>query len=459
MAALGLALAALEAAFPDSRLSLEIAPAYMGDWLMRAGPDDQPLALLRPKTTADVALAMSICHTHGMAVVPQGGRTGLTGGATPVKNALLISLEWMNHVAEPDRVSQTLVVDAGVPLQRIQEIADAAGLMFPLDIGSRGSCQIGGNLSTNAGGNRVLRYGMARDLVLGLEVVLADGTVVSAMNEMMKNNSGYDLKQIFIGSEGTLGIITRAVLKLVAKPHAMAVALCGFESYTQLEHFLTLTRAKLGGNLTAFEAMWPEFYRFAVAKRTAPLSADYAVYALIEVSTTDDSAEMQAEALIELAFSQSMVVDAVVAKSLKQSQELWAIRDMSGDLLQEYNPIGNFDVSVPTSSINDFVADCRAQLLARFPNLDINIFGHVVDGNLHIMAGKFLEKDAKELDGIVYQAVQRHRGSISAEHGIGLYKRDHLHLSRTAAEIALMRQLKTSFDPANILNPGKVILV
>jgi FAD/FMN-containing dehydrogenase len=367
-------------------------------------------------------------------------------------------MELMTGIEAVDAVSQTMTVQAGVTLQVIQEAADAAGLMFPLDIGARGSCQIGGNISTNAGGNRVLRYGMTRDMVLGLEVVLSDGTIISALNGMMKNNAGYDLKQMFIGSEGTLGIVTRAVLRLAARPKSVALALSAHGDYPQLEAFLRLTRGRLGGALTAFEVMWPEFYGQGVARvgRSAPLAEGAGPYALIEVSASDDSAEAQLASLLEAGVESGVIDDAALATSLQQGQHLWAIRDSSGELAQSFDPVGNFDVSVVPSRIHEFVTDCRARLNARWPGTKNHFFGHVVDGNVHLIAGDFGTGEAHAFDEAVYACARDHGGSISAEHGIGLQKRDYLDYSRSAAEIALMRHLKHSLDPNGILNPGKV---
>jgi FAD/FMN-containing dehydrogenase len=445
---------------PDCGLTFDVEERYWSDWLMRAGPEDAPLALVRPKTTEHVSRILALCNEHRIPVVPQGGLTGLTGAATPSRGAVLISMERMGTVLEADPISHTIVAEAGAPLQRIQEAAEAEGLFFPLDIGSRGSCQIGGNLSTNAGGNRVLRYGMARDLVLGIEAVLADGTIIHAMNAMMKNNAGYDLKHIFIGSEGTLGIITRVVLKLFAKPKSVAVALAAFEDYAALERFLSLTRSRLGGTLTAFEAMWNPFYVKACAIRggTPPLPIGHGAYALIEASSSDDNAEGLLGGVLETAIVDCLVADGVLAQSLAQAQAIWAVRDSSGEVALAYEPVGNFDVSVPTRQISTFVDDCTARLLDRWPQLDVNWFGHVVDGNLHLMAGGFEESDLHALEEVVYSVVREHNGSISAEHGIGLQKRAHLSYSRNAAEIAMMRQLKAAFDPNGILNPGKVFL-
>ncbi len=448
----------LRAAFPDNPPETEVSDKYRGDWLMRAAPSVTPLALFRPRSTDEVARALKICSAHGVPVVPQGGLTGLTGGTVPSEGALLLSMERMAKIEEIDPISQLMIAQAGTPLQAIQEAADAAGLMFPLDIGSRGTCQIGGNLSTNAGGNRVLRYGMARAQVLGLEVVLADGTVLSSMNRMLKNNAGFDLKQIFIGSEGTLGVITRVVLRLVPKPAAMAVCLVSFDDYPKVEAFLALARARLGDTLSAFEVMWPDFYERATAMQTAPLPVGAGAYALVEVSTSDDSAEAQLAAFLEAALEMAIVGDAVLAQSLQQTRAIWAVRDMGGEIIQAFEPAGNFDISVATADIHGFVEDCRARLRARWPDIAVIVFGHVCDGNIHIVAGGFGHGDEAAVELVVYETARDHDGSISAEHGIGLHKREHLHLSRTAEEIALMHRLKASLDPQGILNPGKVLM-
>jgi FAD/FMN-containing dehydrogenase len=454
------ALEQLALEIPACGLSFDVSDKYMGDWLWRAGPEQMPLALARPRTTEHVSRLLTLCNAHNIPVVPQGGLTGLAGGATPVLGALLISMELMNRVEGVDPVGQTISVEAGVPLQVIQDAADAAGFLFPLDIGSRGTCQIGGNLSTNAGGNRVLRYGMARDMVLGLEAVQADGTIVTAMNQMMKNNAGYDVKQLFIGSEGTLGIITRVVLKLFAKPNTVALALTAHIDYPQLEHFLALTRGRLGGNLTAFEVMWPDFYERGLARVAGapPLAGGAGAYALIEVSTLDDSAEVQLGALLEAGLEGGMVDDATLAQSLAQSNALWTIRDTSGELGNAFDPVGNFDIGLPTASINAFIGDCRSRLEARWPGVKCFFFGHVVDGNVHLIAGEFAAGQTEALEEAVYDCARDYAGSISAEHGIGTQKRDHLDYSRSPAEISLMHQLKAALDPKGILNPGKVLV-
>ena len=455
------ALDALTAAFPDNPPETEISDKYFGDWLMRAEPGVTPLALFRPRSTAEVSKALALCSQYGVPVVPQGGLTGLTGGTVPNEGALLISMERMAAIEEVDPASQLIVVQAGVPLERVQQAADDADMLFPLDIGSRGTCQIGGNLSTNAGGNRVLRYGMARAMVLGLEVVLADGTILSSMNRMLKNNAGFDLKQIFIGAEGTLGIITRAVLRLAPKPGSVATAMVCVAAWPDVEALLAGARRNLGDLLSAFEVMWPEFYAMATAKTNgpAPLAHGAGAYIVIELSSAQANADDQLAAFLESMLSTGIATDAVVAQSVQQARAIWGVRDQGGALISEFDPVANFDLSVATVRIGPFVGDCRAQLEKQWPGLKTVFFGHICDGNVHLIAGGFNDVDLKAVEQLVYQVTRDHDGSISAEHGIGLYKRSHLHMSRTEAEIAAMRALKTALDPTNILNPGKVLTV
>lgn len=440
------------------RTGADIGARHQGDWLIKAGPDDIPLALALPRDTAQVSAVLRLCHEAGVPVVPQGGLTGLTGGAVPVRGAVLLSLERMRAIEEVDAIAGTITVQAGVPLQTVQEAADDAGLLFPLDIGGRGSCLIGGNLSTNAGGNRVLRYGMARELVLGIEAVLADGTVITSLNKMLKNNAAYDVKQLFIGSEGTLGVITRAVLRLFPKPVTTSTALCAFTEFDRIYDFLRRARAHLGGTLSAFETMWQPFYERAVEGRTQPLATDAVAYVLIESMGTDPARDGEHfSALIEKALDDGLVTDAVIAQSMKETKQLWDIRDASGELVQKLKPVGNYDVSIATGRIQAFVLELSSRLAARWPGAEAICFGHLADSNLHMFV-KVDERPFPEhaIDEVVYGCVRDWQGSISAEHGIGLLKKDFLDYSRTPEEIALMKRIRLAMDPKGILNPGKI---
>ncbi|MFM1989338.1 MAG: hypothetical protein RJA99_2295 [Pseudomonadota bacterium] len=442
---------------------LEIGPIderHLRDWNVPAKPGTAPVALVRARTTEDVAAVLRICDAHRHPVVPQAGLTGLTGGATPMDDCVVLSLERMAAIEALDADGSTITVQAGVTLQGVQEAADAAGFLFPLDIGARGSCRVGGNASTNAGGNRVLRYGMMRDLVLGLEAVLPDGTVVSAMNTMLKNNAGYDLKQLFLGSEGTLGVITRLVLRLYPKPRSVSTALVALPDYDAVLRLLRIARERLGPTLAAFEAMWPDFYAFANAQLPAapPLPQDGTIHVLVETMGTDpERDDALFEATIAATLEDGCAADAVIAQSEAQRRAIWAIRDASSELKRAFSPHVDYDVSLPIGRIGAFVPECVARLRAAWPDGGIVNFGHVADSNLHVSVqvrdGVFTKAQA---DAILYGCVAEWQGSVSAEHGIGLLKKAYLGHSRSEAEIALMKRLKAALDPNGILNPGKV---
>ncbi len=451
---------ALKSALPEGVLAADIPPRHLSDWYVATRPDAPPLALARPRTTEEVACLLRACAAHRIPVVPQGGLTGLAGGATPVAGCIVLSLERMRAIEEVDSGAATLTVQAGAPLQAVQDAADAAGLLFPLDIGSRGSCTIGGNLSTNAGGNRVLRYGMARDLVLGLEAVLADGTVLTGLNKMQKNNAGYDLKQLFIGSEGTLGVITRAVLRLFPRPASICTAFCALPGYEAVLALLARARGRLGGALSAFEVIWPEFYHLATTDHGVrpPLPAGSPVYVLMDSLGADQGQDTAAfNAMVEAALEDGVITDAVLAQSHRESRELWALRDSVAQFGRSFDPHVGFDVSLPIGRMQEFIDDCRTALAPLRPGLRTLWFGHIADSNLHILVKQEPDGPTKHaVDEIVYARVRAYGGSVSAEHGIGLLKKPYLGFSRTEAEIEAMRRLKAAFDPTGILNPGKV---
>lgn len=437
-----------------------IDPRYLSDWRKRRATA-APLALVRPRNTAEVAAALRCCHAHRIPVVPAGGLTNLAASAMPVEGGVLLSLERLHGIEEIDPGAMTLTAWAGTPLQAIQEAADAAGFLFPLDLGARGSCQIGGNVSTNAGGNRVIRYGMTRELVLGLEAVLADGTVVSSLNKMLKNNAGYDLKHLFIGAEGTLGIVTRVVLRLHPRPQSACTALCAVADYGGVLELLRRCKQGLGGTLSAFEMMWPDFYELItrhVPQAPPPLGYGHGGYVLVEALGADQAQDQaRFETVLGEAMEQGVVRDAVIAQSRAESQAIWRIRDGSGDFPRIFSPLVGFDVSIPTSDIGRFIDACRAALAARWPQAHSVFFGHIGDSNVHVVVQVGTGKQPEEeLDELVYGLVREWRGSISAEHGIGLLKRPYLRYSRTPEEIALMRTLKRALDPHGILNPGKI---
>ena len=417
-------------------------------------------AILRPRTTDEVSRILATCNTAGQPLVAQGGLTGLVEGHITQAREIVLSLERMNAIEEVNPVERTMTVQAGVVLEAVHDAAEEHGLMYPLDIGGRGSCTLGGNIATNAGGNRVIRYGMTRDMVLGVEAVLADGTVVSSMNHMIKNNAGYDLKQLFIGTEGSLGVVTRAVLRLREKPRSQETMLLAVSDFDRVTALLKATDAGLGGTLSAFEVLWNNFYRLVTtppAAQTPPLPQDYPFYVLIEAMGGDPQAD---HARIEQVFAEAhesgLIEDAVIATSEAQRQALWAMRD-DVEQVHQYKPVFIFDVSLRVSDMDAYVAEVNRGLEATFGEYTNFVFGHIGDGNIHfaVAAG---EDDGAQ-DGVkqaVYQPLASIGGSVSAEHGVGLDKKKYLGLSRNDEEIALMRTLKQALDPKGILNPGKI---
>jgi FAD/FMN-containing dehydrogenase len=415
-----------------------------------------------PRTTQQVSQILRICNEARYPVVPQGGLTSLCAGGLADRPCLLLSLERMRGIEELDEAGRTMTVLAGTVLETVQVAVDEAGFLFPLDLGGRGTAQVGGNASTNAGGNRVLRYGMMRDLILGIEAVLADGTIVSSLNVMIKNNAGYDLKHLFIGSEGTLGVITRLVLRLFPKPLSACTAVVAVEDYAATLELLRQSNSAFASTLSAFEVMWPDFYQIGTTAlgRQPPLPHGYNVYVLVEILGSDPERDPERfEEVLGGMIESGLVQDAVIAQSDKQRQEIWAVRDCPGEWHTGVHwPQVAFDVSLPTRKIGDFIPYVRDLLLEKWPDCVTVFFGHLADSNLHLSAR--VPRDPMpehEMEALVYKAVGEWGGSITAEHGIGSIKREFLPFCRTPEELALMRTLKTAMDPNNILNPGKVI--
>ena len=445
---------------PGAVLEAEAAEEKAKASFRRAGT---PRAILCPASTEEVSAILRLCHEASQPVVPWGGRTGLVGGAE-AGGELALSLERMNRIEAIDPVACTMQVEAGCVLQTVCETVEAEGLLFPLDLGARGSATIGGNISTNAGGNRVIRYGMMRDMVLGLEAVLADGTVVTSLNRLIKNNTGYDLKQLFIGSEGTLGVVTRAVLRLRPKPASQDVAFVAIDAFDDLPRLLRHMERTLGGTLSAFEVMWADFYQLvtsAPAQGRPPLPYGHPYYVLIEAmggEQDEDSARFERALMIALEAGE--IADAVIAKSQAECRQMWALRDDVGQLARNW-PFFTFDVSLAIADMQAYVAEIRETLAARWPDMKLMVFGHLGDGNLHLIpsVGDGSEAARHAVEAIIYGALRSRAGSISAEHGIGLEKRAYLPWSRNAAELTLMRAVKAALDPRGILNPGKILAV
>jgi FAD/FMN-containing dehydrogenase len=431
------------------------------DWM--TGAPCQAGAIVRPADTEQVAAVMRACHQVQQPVVTHGGLTGLVHGAEASPDELVISLERLTAIEEIDQVGGTLTVQAGAPLQRVQEAAKEVGLQFPLDLGARGSCTIGGNIATNAGGVRVIRYGMMRQQVLGLEAVMADGRIVSSMNRMLKNNAGFDLKQLFIGSEGTLGIVTRAVLRLQPPTLSEQTAMVACPSFEALTGLLSHMGKALGGSLGAFEVMWQNHYRLlteTLGRHSPPIATQYPFYVIIESLGSDDerNANQFSEAL-ESALESELIVDAVIAQSHTQRDGLWAIREDIEGLIKGLAPLFTFDVSLPIADMQRYTDALEAQLTQRWPEARLVVFGHLGDGNLHISvsAGSDAGEVRREVEAMVYEPLATLGGSVSAEHGIGLEKRPWLSTCRSSAEIDLMHTLKQALDPLNLLNRDKVL--
>jgi FAD/FMN-containing dehydrogenase len=422
----------------------------------------QARAIIRPVSTVELSQVLKLCHAAGQAVVTHGGLTGLVGGAKAGKDDLVVSLERMNRMEAVDVINRTLTVEAGVPLQKVQEAAAEAGLLFPLDLGARGSCTIGGNISTNAGGNSVIRYGMMREQLLGVEAVMADGTIISSLNGVIKNNTGYDLKQLFVGSEGTLGIVTRAVLRLRPLPRSCNTALLAIDHFERVAEFLRRMDSALGGTLSAFEVMWNDFYKTIIgdgSKHPPPLSPAHPFYVLLEsTGGHQESDQLRFEAALEEAFESELIVDAVVAQSKKQREDLWAIRDDIEGLTRKLFPPIVFDVSLGIPEMDGYVEEVRRQLTQHRPDSQMVAFGHLGDGNIHLVVtvGSLDPAEVHAVEAIVYEALARCRGIISAEHGIGIDKREYLKHSRSTLEIELMKTMKHALDPKGILNPGRI---
>ncbi len=413
--------------------------------------------LVRPDSAEQLSALMRICHENNQAVVVQGGLTGLVEGAVSTADDVIISLERMNRVESIDPWDGIAVVQAGAVLQAVQEQVAEQGFLFPLDFGARGSATMGGAVATNAGGLNVLRYGMMRNLVLGLEAVLADGTVVSSMNQMLKNNTGYDLKQLFIGSEGTLGIVTRVVIRLYPQMTSRQTALLAVDNFESVVGLLQRMRSGLGGTLNAFEVMWNDYYQNVTGENghDAPLSREHPYYVLAEAEGVSAEAdEKRFMAVLEAGLEAGEIADAVVPKSATERDAVWKIREEFDSALPAYI----YDVSLPIDAMPTYVDRLKQGVGDWRGDASCDVFGHLADGNLHIFVRPSENDEYREAaDRIVYESLEGLGGSISAEHGIGIDKREWLGVSRTDAEIALMRTLKQALDPRNLLNPGKVV--
>ncbi|KIP85943.1 FAD-linked oxidase [Stenotrophomonas maltophilia] len=453
--------ASLQQAVTDLRLKTDAADLehYGRDWTRRWTP--APLAIALPASVEEVQAVMRWSAAEGVAVVPSGGRTGLSGGAVAANGELVLSLERMNKALCYDAVDRTLVVQAGMPLEALHNAALEHGLIYPVDFAARGSCSIGGNIATNAGGIRVIRYGNTREWIAGLKVVTADGELLELNKGLIKNSSGYDFRQLLIGSEGTLGVIVEATVKLTDPPPASNVMLLAVPSFEVLMQVFAAFRARL--QLQAFEFFTAQALRHVLAHGAqAPFDEVHPYYVVTEFAAGDEAQEAAAMAAFEDCMGNGWVIDGVISASDAQAAQLWRLREGITEAVARYKPYKN-DVSVRISAMPAFLAETQALITQAYPQFDVVWFGHIGDGNLHINVlqpddtgdAEFLQQ-CEQVTKLLAQVLARFDGSISAEHGIGLVKKAYLDSTRGPAEIGLMKAVKRAFDPQARLNPGKV---
>ncbi len=435
---------------------------YGRDWTKVHAP--KPAAILLPGSTAEISKVLAYCHKEKVAVVPSGGRTGLAGGAVAANGEFVVSLQRMNKIEKLDTIGLSARVQAGVTTQQLQEAAREVGLFFPLDLAAKGSCHIGGNIATNAGGVKFIRFGGMREQVLGLEVVLANGEVLDMNTSLRKNNTGYDLKQLFIASEGTLGIVTRATVRLTPPPRNVQVAVMAVESFKDIPDILGVGNMS-GVAFTAFEFFTRVAHEIVLqharGART-PFDHRYPYYVLIEAEEAPGGGATM-EPLLETLLEKGLVKDAVIAQSPAQQKELWGLRENITESIAAHGHARKNDISLAIDQLTDFIAELEVELASAPKDMELVLFGHIGDGNLHInYVGPKSEPfaafnaRARAVEERIFKRVAAFKGSISAEHGIGLLKKKDLGFSRTPAEVALMRQIKAVFDPHGIMNPGKI---
>jgi FAD/FMN-containing dehydrogenase len=424
----------------------------------------RPVALAKPASTEEVAAIVKLASRRGVSITVVGGQSGTVGSAVPADGGIALSLERMNRVVEIDPLSMTMTVEAGCILQLAQEAAEVQGAFLPLDLGARGSATIGGVIGTNAGGNRVIRWGMMRDMVIGLEVVLADGTIVSSLTKMLKDNAGYNWKHLLIGSEGTLGIVTRAVLRLRPIPTSRQTALIATERFEDAILAMRRLEVALSGKLSSFELMWSDFYAAMTeaqsSQRPAPMAPGHGFYALVEAMGGDAVADNEQFERVLMSLSEDgLVADAIIAQSDRERENIWAVREDMTPGLTPLRPFCAYDVSMGIADMPAFVAAARAGLAKVYPDASALFYGHAGDGNLHaiVSRGSMDKETQRGFDTAIFDAVRDVGGSIAAEHGIGVSRAPYLSWTRSPAEIDLMRTLKAALDPNRVLNPGKLL--
>lgn len=417
-------------------------------------------AIIKPKNTQEVSEIIKKLNEQQYILVTHGGLTGCAQAANTTPDHIALSMERMKNIIEIDEVGGTITVEAGAILENVQNAVAEKGFLFPLDLGARGSCTIGGNAATNAGGINVIRYGMMRNHILGMEVVLADGTILSSMNKVIKNNSGYDLKQLFIGSEGTLGIITRLIVKLESAPKSKETAIAALNSFSDVIKFLNHMKREASSRLSAFEVMWGGYYDAVTTEEghKAPIERNAPYYVITECTGTDPDHDQEIfMATMEKALDQNIIQDAVIPSSEQQRSEIWNVREGFEPILSN-DPIFLYDISLPIINMEEYVREVEMKVAKTWPLSDCFVIGHIGDGNLHLFicpkeGDQTLHQKSNE---IVYDPLRRFGGSVSAEHGIGNEKKAWLSYCRGDEEITLMKTLKKTLDPNNILNPGVI---
>lgn len=442
------------------RLDVESLQSFGSDWTRVYEPS--PSAIVFPKSIEQVQAIVRLANEQSLALVPSGGRTGLSAAAVAANGEVVVAFDYMNHISEFDPITRTVVCEAGVITEQLQQYAEQQGLFYPVDFASSGSSQLGGNISTNAGGIKVIKYGMTRDWVVGLKVVTGTGEVLELNRGLMKNNAGYDLRQLFIGAEGTLGFVVEATMRLTRQPNNLTALVLGVPEFSAIMNVLNTFQEKI--DLTAFEFFSEKALQKVIAHGglQRPFDTHAEFYALLEFENTNEEVEALAMTLFEHCVEAGWVLDGVMSQSIEQLNNLWRLREDISETISRWTPYKN-DISTITSKVPNFLAEIDALVEQHYPNFEIIWFGHIGDGNVHlnILKPDDLDKtvffqQCHQVSQWVFEIVEKYQGSISAEHGVGLIKKDYLQYSRSDAEIALMRQVKKVFDPQGVMNPGKI---
>ncbi|MCP3908925.1 MAG: FAD-binding oxidoreductase [Oceanicoccus sp.] len=438
----------------------EALATFGTDWTKVYQP--QPSAIVFPKTIEQVQAIVCLANEHKLALVPSGGRTGLSAGAVAANGEIVVAFDYMNQISDFDPVDRSVICQAGVITEQLQMYAEEQGLFYPVDFASSGSSQIGGNISTNAGGIKVIKYGMTRDWVAGLKVVTGNGDIVDLNRGLMKNNAGYDLRQLFIGAEGTLGFVVEATMRLSRQPSNLTALVLGVPEFSAIMDVLNTFQSEM--DLTAFEFFSEKALQKVVAHADLqrPFETEAEFYALLEFENTNEETEALAMSLFERCMEEGWVLDGTMSQSIEQLNTLWRLREDISETISQWTPYKN-DISTVISKIPDFLSEVEAVVNKEYPNFEIIWFGHIGDGNVHLnilkpddLAKEEFFEQCNRVSKWVFEIVEKYQGSVSAEHGVGLTKKAYLPYSRSEIEIALMKQVKQVFDPNGVMNPGKI---